>query len=53
MNAAPGTPAEFTRFILAEEKKWVPIIKRANIKEMNYPAPRGGVSEKGQLAVLV
>ena len=33
IDAAPSTPAEFTRFILAEEKKWVPIIKKANIKE--------------------
>jgi tripartite-type tricarboxylate transporter receptor subunit TctC len=33
IDATPGTPAEFTRFILAEEKKWVPIIKRANIKD--------------------
>ncbi|MEQ1775230.1 MAG: tripartite tricarboxylate transporter substrate binding protein [Burkholderiales bacterium] len=33
IDAAPGTPAEFTKFILAEEKKWVPLIKRANIKD--------------------
>ncbi len=33
IDAAPSTPAEFTQFVLAEEKKWVPIIKKANIKE--------------------
>jgi tripartite-type tricarboxylate transporter receptor subunit TctC len=32
IDAAPTTPAEFTRFIAAEEKKWVPIIKKSNIK---------------------
>lgn len=32
IDAAPGTPADFTRFIQAEEKKWVPIIKKSNIK---------------------
>ena len=26
------TPAEFGQFMRAEEKKWVPVIKRANIK---------------------
>ncbi len=33
IDAAPTTPQEFTRFIAAEEKKWVPIIKKSNIKE--------------------
>lgn len=33
IDAAPSTPSEFTRFILAEEKKWLPIIQKANIKE--------------------
>jgi tripartite-type tricarboxylate transporter receptor subunit TctC len=33
IDAAPGTPAEFTAFVRAEEKKWVPIIKKANIKD--------------------
>jgi tripartite-type tricarboxylate transporter receptor subunit TctC len=32
IDAAPSTPAEFTRFIQSEEKKWVPIIKKSNIK---------------------
>ncbi|HET7160606.1 MAG TPA: tripartite tricarboxylate transporter substrate binding protein [Burkholderiales bacterium] len=32
IDAAPSTPAEFTRFIQAEEKKWAPIIKSSNIK---------------------
>ncbi len=32
IDAAPTTPAEFTRFIQAEEKKWAPIIKSSNIK---------------------
>lgn len=32
IEAAPTTPAEFGQFIRAEEKKWVPVIKRANIK---------------------
>jgi tripartite-type tricarboxylate transporter receptor subunit TctC len=32
IDAAPTTPAEFTRFIQAEEKKWVPIIRSSNIK---------------------
>lgn len=32
IEAAPSTPAEFGEFIRAEEKKWVPVIKRANIK---------------------
>jgi len=33
IDAAPGSPAEFAKFIRDEEKKWVPIIKRSNIKE--------------------
>lgn len=33
IDAAPGSPAEFTKFVRDEEKKWVPIIKRSNIKE--------------------
>ena len=32
IDAAPTSPAEFARFISAEEKKWVPIIKKSNIK---------------------
>jgi tripartite-type tricarboxylate transporter receptor subunit TctC len=32
IDAAPSTPAEFFKFVQAEEKKWVPIIKRSNIK---------------------
>jgi tripartite-type tricarboxylate transporter receptor subunit TctC len=32
IDAAPSSPAEFTRFITAEEKKWVPIIRKSNIK---------------------
>lgn len=31
IETAPTSPTEFSQFILAEEKKWVPIIKRANI----------------------
>ncbi len=33
IDAAPGSPAEFTKFVRDEEKKWLPIIKRSNIKE--------------------
>ncbi|HYC49177.1 MAG TPA: tripartite tricarboxylate transporter substrate binding protein [Burkholderiales bacterium] len=33
IEAAPSTPAEFARFIQAEQKKWTPIIKKSNIKE--------------------
>ncbi|MDP2240083.1 MAG: tripartite tricarboxylate transporter substrate binding protein [Burkholderiales bacterium] len=33
IDATPGSPAEFTKFVREEEKKWVPIIKRSNIKE--------------------
>lgn len=32
IDAAPTTPSEFMRHIVAEEKKWVPIIKKSNIK---------------------
>lgn len=32
IETAPSTPAEFGQFIRAEEQKWVPVIKRANIK---------------------
>jgi tripartite-type tricarboxylate transporter receptor subunit TctC len=32
IDAAPSTPAEFYKFVQAEEKKWVPIIKKSNIK---------------------
>jgi tripartite-type tricarboxylate transporter receptor subunit TctC len=32
IDAAPSSPAEFTKFIMAEEKKWVPIIRKSNIK---------------------
>ena len=32
IDAAPTSPAEFARFIAAEEKKWVPIIRKSNIK---------------------
>jgi tripartite-type tricarboxylate transporter receptor subunit TctC len=33
IDAAPDTPEEFANYIRAEEKKWVPIIKKFNIKE--------------------
>ena len=33
IDAAPTTPGEFSAFIKAEEKKWVDIIRRSNIKE--------------------
>ena len=33
IDATPTSPSEFTAFIKAEEKKWVDIIKRSNIKE--------------------
>ena len=33
IDSAPSSPAEFLRFIREEEKKWVPIVKRSNIKE--------------------
>ena len=32
IEPAPGTPAEFARFIEAEQKKWTPIIRKSNIK---------------------
>ena len=32
IDAAPTSPAEFGRFILAEQQKWWPIIKKSNIK---------------------
>ena len=33
IDSTPTTPEEFRNFIHAEEKKWVDIIKRSNIKE--------------------
>jgi tripartite-type tricarboxylate transporter receptor subunit TctC len=33
IDAAPSSPEEFTNFIHAEEKKWVSLIKRLDIKE--------------------
>jgi tripartite-type tricarboxylate transporter receptor subunit TctC len=33
IDAAPGSPQDFAKYIAAEEKKWVPIIKKSNIKE--------------------
>jgi tripartite-type tricarboxylate transporter receptor subunit TctC len=33
IDSAPSSPAAFLSFIREEEKKWVPIIKRSNIKE--------------------
>ena len=32
IDPAPGTPADFARYIQAEQKKWTPIIKKSNIK---------------------
>jgi tripartite-type tricarboxylate transporter receptor subunit TctC len=32
IDAAPSTPQDFFKFVQAEEKKWVPIIKKSNIK---------------------
>ena len=32
IDAAPSPPAEFAQFIRTEEKKWVPIIRKSNIK---------------------
>ena len=32
IEAAPTTPAEFAKFIAAEQQKWVPIIKKSNIR---------------------
>jgi tripartite-type tricarboxylate transporter receptor subunit TctC len=33
IDSAPSSPADFLNFVREEEKKWVPIIKRSNIKE--------------------
>ena len=33
IDAAPGTPAEFTRFVVSEQKKWADLIQRSNMKE--------------------
>lgn len=33
IDAAPSSPAEFVAFVRQEEKKWVPIVKKANIRE--------------------
>jgi len=33
IDAAPSSPQEFAKFVASEEKKWVPIIKKSNIKE--------------------
>lgn len=33
IDAAPGTPAEFTRFVASEQKKWASIIQHSNMKE--------------------
>jgi tripartite-type tricarboxylate transporter receptor subunit TctC len=32
IDSAPSTPADFFKFVQSEEKKWVPIIKKSNIK---------------------
>jgi tripartite-type tricarboxylate transporter receptor subunit TctC len=32
IDAAPSAPADFMKFVQSEEKKWVPIIKKSNIK---------------------
>ena len=32
IEAAPSSPAEFARYIAAEEKKWVPVIRRSSIR---------------------
>ena len=32
IDAAPSTPAEFGRYILSEQQKWTPIIRKSNIK---------------------
>jgi tripartite-type tricarboxylate transporter receptor subunit TctC len=32
IDPAPTSPAEFARFIAAEQKKWTPIIRKSNIK---------------------
>jgi tripartite-type tricarboxylate transporter receptor subunit TctC len=33
IDADPSSPEAFTRFVRAEEKKWGPVIKSANMKE--------------------
>jgi tripartite-type tricarboxylate transporter receptor subunit TctC len=33
IDAAPGSPGEFANYVRAEQEKWVPIIKKFNIKE--------------------
>jgi tripartite-type tricarboxylate transporter receptor subunit TctC len=33
IDAAPDSPQDFAKYIASEEKKWVPIIKKSNIKE--------------------
>lgn len=33
IDAAPGTPAEFTRYVASEQKKWGDVIRRSNMKE--------------------
>ncbi len=32
IDAAPGTPADFARYIAVEQTKWTPIIRKSNIK---------------------
>jgi tripartite-type tricarboxylate transporter receptor subunit TctC len=32
IDPAPTSPAEFGRFVAAEQKKWTPIIRKSNIK---------------------
>jgi tripartite-type tricarboxylate transporter receptor subunit TctC len=32
IDAAPSAPADFMKFVQSEEKKWVPIIRKSNIK---------------------
>jgi tripartite-type tricarboxylate transporter receptor subunit TctC len=32
IEPAPGSPAEFARFVQSEQKKWTPIIRKSNIK---------------------
>lgn len=32
IDAAPSTPADFMKFVQSEERKWLPIIKKSNIK---------------------
>jgi tripartite-type tricarboxylate transporter receptor subunit TctC len=32
IDPAPSSPAEFARFIAAEQRKWTPIIRKSNIK---------------------